>query len=451
LLKVDNGYGANSYYTLEGMEADKAYRITTSGRTGSGLLYRLGKHGGYFIDDCSVSCIVEQGEAVFLKLKGNNLSTNYSTLQFPGRTDIILSVEAGVNNDGELASPRSMTVSSDGLYREPIQVKDESYYALSNLDTETQWLISADNSRDVQVVDEDGNGIGCDKKGSGYCVFSPSSSSAIVKITTASPIGKRLELSVLAMLDSEDSTVALDDLPIEDATDWSNEYTITGLEVDKYYLAKLLNVTNEVYLSTWAQSSSSIQCSNSSGDLSYASCILKADDAALKVRARTAYQKPGVHYRLDIQGVLPFPTPFASKDTPQLVPDNSTAGAFSEIVINNESEPVGQLGVLLMLDHSNPSEVLVTLITPSGRRILLSEYRSGVSNGVVFSDTNAIEDQITTKDTYRFKRPSQPLHPLAITSRNGRWQLEVIDTSRTHLEVDQGDGLIGWGLVFGES
>lgn len=139
---------------------------------------------------------------------------------------------------------------------------------------------------------------------------------------------------------------------------------------------------------------------------------------------------------------LPAPI-FTSADTPKNIIINSPNIVTSTIPV----DLVGQLNnirVKVNISHSWDSDLILTLISPDGTQVILSN-RNGDSGAnytnTVFDDSAATSITSGTPPFTGSFKPQAPLAGLQGTAINGNWKLQVSDVSTL-----DGGSLIGWSL-----
>ncbi len=132
---------------------------------------------------------------------------------------------------------------------------------------------------------------------------------------------------------------------------------------------------------------------------------------------------------------------------PMALPDDRTT-RFNDMNVSGVG-PISGLTLSVNIAHTYIGDLDISLISPSGTRIVMSDNRGGSVNGmqVVFDDSaSQAFSSISTSDgpavtgTYR---PDGLLSSFAGQNGNGTWRLEITDTAGG----DSGS-LQGWGLTF---
>ncbi len=146
----------------------------------------------------------------------------------------------------------------------------------------------------------------------------------------------------------------------------------------------------------------------------------------------------------DNDGVLDSSTfTKASTDIPKTVPDMGTA--TSSLTVSERSGVLRDVNVTLNITHAVAHDLDITLIAPSGKRILLAARPTGPNGN--FTGT-IFDDEATTKiadGNAPFSGSFQPLKALSSLDRinpNGVWKLEIIDNQQDHSGV-----LNSWSLT----
>lgn len=159
---------------------------------------------------------------------------------------------------------------------------------------------------------------------------------------------------------------------------------------------------------------------------------------------------PGWRVYQDVNGDSTFggsPVSVSSADVPKAIPDVSTA--TSTLAVSGTTGTVADINVTLNITHTYDSDLVVTLISPTGTQVVLMNQEGG--SGDNFTGT-ILDDQAATpistgsapfSGTYR---PDNPLAGFNGETANGTWTLQVDD-------VAGGDtGTINsWSLLIGTS
>ncbi len=134
----------------------------------------------------------------------------------------------------------------------------------------------------------------------------------------------------------------------------------------------------------------------------------------------------------------------AATDTPIPIPDRKTI--TSSITVSGVAGPISDLNINLTLHHTYDSDLVITLISPTGTQVTLTNHNGG--NGDNFVGT-VFDDQATTavsSGSAPFTGSFRPIGSLAAldgADPNGVWKLQVADTVRQ----DSGT-LNSWSLQF---
>lgn len=134
--------------------------------------------------------------------------------------------------------------------------------------------------------------------------------------------------------------------------------------------------------------------------------------------------------------------PQNSVDLPKTISDNATVA--SNLNVSTAPGSLVNVKVRLSLTHTWDSDVVLTLISPSGTRILLASGRGGSGDNftsTIFDDAASLAISGGTAPFTGSYRPESPLAGLKGEVANGTWKLEVRDTATG----DTGT-LTAWGL-----
>lgn len=144
------------------------------------------------------------------------------------------------------------------------------------------------------------------------------------------------------------------------------------------------------------------------------------------------------------QGTAPPPAGSFVTTTPVAISSSGTPTVTSPLDVSGLTGTVTDINVLLDIEHTFASDLTVTLVAPTGRRLELFRGVGGSSDD--FTDT-VLDGEATgqlvdaaSPRTGRF-RPAGDLTKLNGIDPNGQWLLEVADG----FDVDGGQ-IVSWGL-----
>ncbi len=118
-----------------------------------------------------------------------------------------------------------------------------------------------------------------------------------------------------------------------------------------------------------------------------------------------------------------------SADTPVAIPDNDPAGAGSTISVADD-KVVEDVDILLNITHTYDGDLRISLITPTGDSILLSNRRGSSGNNFInttFDDEAAAPIASGAAPFTGLFQPDEPLAAADGLSALGDWRLEVVD------------------------
>jgi len=123
---------------------------------------------------------------------------------------------------------------------------------------------------------------------------------------------------------------------------------------------------------------------------------------------------------------------FNSTDVPKSIPDNNLTGITSNNVVSGLSGDIIDINVkITTLSHTRPSDLTITLISPTGVRVPLF-VRNGTSGSnltnTVFDATAPVSITVATAPFTGSFRPTGDLTSLVGADPNGTWKLEVVDS-----------------------
>ena len=144
------------------------------------------------------------------------------------------------------------------------------------------------------------------------------------------------------------------------------------------------------------------------------------------------------------QGADPAPEGSFTTTTPVAISSSGTPTVTSPLEVSGLDGTISDIDVVLDIEHTYASDLTVTLIAPTGRRLELFRDVGGssddFSNTVLDDDaTGALADAAAPR-TGRF-RPAGDLSKLDGVDPNGQWQLEVADGFN-----QDGGRIVSWGL-----
>jgi subtilisin-like proprotein convertase family protein len=118
-----------------------------------------------------------------------------------------------------------------------------------------------------------------------------------------------------------------------------------------------------------------------------------------------------------------------SLDTPIDIPDDDPAGISSTITVADD-KIVEDVDVALNITHTYLGDLGISLVTPGGTSILLSDRRGGSNNnfvGTTFDDEAATPVASGAAPFTGSYQPDEPLSTADGVSAMGDWQLHVVD------------------------
>ncbi len=136
-----------------------------------------------------------------------------------------------------------------------------------------------------------------------------------------------------------------------------------------------------------------------------------------------------------------------SPNVPVGITDNTTVG--SNLAVAGVTAPILSVRVKINLTHTWNSDMIISLVAPSGTRVQLANRRGGSNDNytdTIFDDSAALSiAQGAAPFTGSF-RPEQSLSALFGQSANGTWRLEVQDVASG--DVGQ---IVSWGIELSTS
>lgn len=135
-----------------------------------------------------------------------------------------------------------------------------------------------------------------------------------------------------------------------------------------------------------------------------------------------------------------------SNDTPKNVPDLTTTTSTLSTQNVSSTDLLESVRVHVELSHTFDADLIMTLIAPTGARILLANRRGGSDDNfynTVFDDTAGTPIAQGVPPFSGSFRPEEPLAALGAIPTNGTWTLEITD-------VAGGDSgfLFSWSIDF---
>lgn len=142
----------------------------------------------------------------------------------------------------------------------------------------------------------------------------------------------------------------------------------------------------------------------------------------------------------------PFNAPFNSTDVPRAIPDLQVVTSSLTVPALPSGQVVSTVTVTLDITHTYVGDLEITLISPSGTRVILSDNNGGSSDNfvnVTFSDSATTSITVaSTPYANATYAPQTAFAALAGESSGGVWQLEIADQVGT----DSGT-LNSWSLT----
>lgn len=138
------------------------------------------------------------------------------------------------------------------------------------------------------------------------------------------------------------------------------------------------------------------------------------------------------------------PNTATSTDLPKSIADYTTS--TSNLVVSTIPGTVYSLKVQLSLTHTYDSDLTISLVSPSGQRIVLASGNGGSGQNytnTVFDDTATTSISSGSAPFTGSYRPIQPLSSLYGESVNGTWKLQIYD----NYGGDTGS-LTAWNIQF---
>ena len=220
----------------------------------------------------------------------------------------------------------------------------------------------------------------------------------------------------------------------------SSYYEITGLTAGTPYTVSISEVTADADLFVYdASNYTTVVCSSASvGD---DSCAATPTGTSLWVRVGGQYTgNRGAAFTLDVQ---PPVEDFASSNTPLALVDAGTV--TDTIAANLATNSLTEVSVLVNLTHTWDSDLIITLISPTGTRVILANQNG--ADGDNFESTIFIDSSLWSlaagAPPYAGEHSSnEPLSILNGEDGNGTWTLEIQDIAM----FDTGD-LLNWALT----
>ena len=117
----------------------------------------------------------------------------------------------------------------------------------------------------------------------------------------------------------------------------------------------------------------------------------------------------------------------ASFTSPALVPIPAFGPAVSTIPVSGLAGSVWDVNVVTNIAHSDPADLLVTLVAPSGREVLLSSRNTRDPLDLSFDDAAAVPVSDQLEPLAREVQPERAFATLAGEEPNGEWTLRCDD------------------------
>ena len=469
---VDN---YNSYYQLSGLQSNRHYTIEYTSKTAdTAALLFLDPVSGRSVSmacnpDTRTNLTGNKDEACTFQAQSSDLYIIANgNAQIAGDSPFIMKMTPGPIPEGTVNTPISLAYTGGLLTHQGRVDITSSYYHVSGLTIGDDFMVRLSGNEglaaNVFVYDGDSsfttpvtctitNQFGANT----YCILTANASDMYIKVagpTTPPGVNYSLNVSPVPVRETVTS-LPVANLPYSGSVDeFSSEYTVTGLNANSLYIAKLTDVNGILALDAWDDSSSVIACSfrtRISGG-----CLLgSGPNGAIKIRVSTGEQggdnnEPGGTFNLDLKAAPVLTATFQSTDTPLVITDNVAAGVDSQIVVNGAVTEIANMSIEVFIAHGYTTDVALQLTAPDGTIIPLvaNLYGSEYIN-TVFNDY--AEQNISAATGLRYSRrfrPIAPLHILNGKNANGLWTLNVADNANSNRSDALGGVLHRWGLSF---
>ena len=131
-------------------------------------------------------------------------------------------------------------------------------------------------------------------------------------------------------------------------------------------------------------------------------------------------------------------------DVPKVIKPQSRC--YSDLLVDGVEGRIADLDLKLKVTHANVSQLAVSLISPTGRRVQLANGLPAGANltNTVFSDQAATGIRSGSAPFTGHFRPITPLGELNGGNPNGRWQVEIVTAAGGAT-----GSLVSWSLTFG--
>lgn len=207
-------------------------------------------------------------------------------------------------------------------------------------------------------------------------------------------------------------------------------YVVSGLTAGATYAVRLGDPTASVTLTVDDESGYLVPavCTASAGAFSTAGaiCIVTAPASGTLYLRVTSSGVNGAGYTLTVSRRYTF----TSTDVPKSIPDSSSTGVTSNLLVAGGATALSKVTVTLSITHSWDSDLSIYLISPAGTIVTLSSNNGGSDNNytsTTFDDAAALSIiEVGAPFTGSF-RPETPLSTLAGQDANGTWMLKVFD------------------------
>jgi subtilisin-like proprotein convertase family protein len=125
-----------------------------------------------------------------------------------------------------------------------------------------------------------------------------------------------------------------------------------------------------------------------------------------------------------------LPLVYTSTDVPKSIPDRNATGVTSYLTVSGAPTSLAKVTVKLSIFHSYDGDLYISLFSPSGTEVALSNINGGSGanyTNTVFDDAASISIAIAGAPFTGTYKPQWPLYLLNGENANGTWRLKVVD------------------------
>lgn len=237
--------------------------------------------------------------------------------------------------------------------------------------------------------------------------------------------------------------------------DWFSQYSVSGLAPNTFYQVFLKNITGNIGLSAWDNTSSVIY-GGDSGQQTATWFLNSGANGVINVRS-DGYSTLGSFYTLTM---TPAPQltaahqdtsgPIAIQD-PTVALNPVTPTSIPIVVSGDPVTSISNVTVELFIKHGITSQLTIELVAPDGVTTVTLAAKTTLSGngiyGLKLNDYAPAQVEIGYSPYYGTYQPHTPLHVLNGMNANGTWTLRITDDEWANTTGQTGE-YFAWGITF---